>query len=131
MSSSDSTPPLSIIERVQDFVSEHKKAILLTTAAAAIAAGGVAYYASTSSRPRGSGGDVEKREKKKPGKGGKSGKKKKAEKDGPILEERKPKIESMSEGMCFYATLSLGATEADAFFFCLPFYSYKTGKMSN
>ncbi|KAF8152250.1 ADP/ATP carrier receptor [Crassisporium funariophilum] len=84
----------SVLERVQDFVSEHKKAILITTAAAAIAAGGVAYYASTSSRPRGL-GDVEKGEKKdKKKKSSKSGKKKKSKetKDEPILEERKPKV---------------------------------------
>jgi len=110
MSSSDSTP-LSIIDRVQDFVSEHKKAILITTAAAAIAAGGVAYYASTSSKPRGSGGDVERAEKREKKKSSKSGKKRKGgEKDsaeGPILEERKPKIESTSEGMCFLCAIVL------------------------
>lgn len=100
MSSSDSTP-LTVVDRVQDFVSQNKKAILLATAAAVIAAGGVAYYASTSSRPRGSGGDVERAEKKEKKKS-KSGKKRKGgDKDGPILEERKPpKVESTAKGMC-------------------------------
>jgi import receptor subunit TOM70 len=47
MSSSDSTGQ-SLVDRVQSFVSENKRAILIGAAAAAIAAGGVAYYASTS-----------------------------------------------------------------------------------
>jgi len=52
-----------IVERVQDFVSENKRAIVIGTAALALAAGGAAaYYASTSSWPRGP-GDVEKMEK--------------------------------------------------------------------
>ncbi|KAF6756591.1 ADP/ATP carrier receptor [Ephemerocybe angulata] len=107
MASSSSTDAAtsSVVERVQNFVSENKKAILLTAAAAAIGAAGVAYYASTS-RPRPPLGDVEKGDgsdassssgKKKKSK---SGKKKKSKKDdsGPILEERKPKVATVSEG---------------------------------
>jgi import receptor subunit TOM70 len=86
MASSEST--VGIVERVQGFVSENKRAVIIGAAAAAIAVGGVAYYASTSSRPRSS-GDVEKARKEKK-KSSKSGKKKKTVQntDGPILEER-------------------------------------------
>lgn len=92
MASSESTTGFA--QRVQDFVSENKRAVLIGTAAAVIAAGGVAYYASTSSRPR-SDGDVEKAERKERKKSSKAGKKGKTVKDadGPILEERKPKSE--------------------------------------
>ena len=129
MSSSDSAP-LTVVERVQDFVSQHKKAILITTAAAAIAAGGVAYYASTSSKPRGSGGDVERAEKKEKKRSNKSGKKKKGgDKDGPILEERKPKVESTAQGLCVRALF--GYKDANISSFCHSFRSYKRGRMSN
>ena len=59
---SSSTSSQGVVERVQNFVSEHKHAVLIATAAAVVAVGGVAYYASTS---RGPGGDVEKGEGKK------------------------------------------------------------------
>lgn len=70
----------SYIERVQDFVSENRRAILVATAAALVAAGAV-YYAS-SSRPSSSKG---KSKDKKP--------KKKSvnDSDGPIIEEIQPK----------------------------------------
>ena len=85
----------TIVDRVQNFVSEHKKAILITTAAAAIGAAGVAYYASTS-RPRPP-PDVEQAGEKKDKKKSKSKKKKSTKGDcGPILEERKPKVEEAS-----------------------------------
>ena len=83
------TESSSFVDRVQDFVSEHKKAIIFT-AAAAVAVGGVAYYHASTSRPRADGKDkdVEKGEKKK------KHKKKKAAKDnGPILEEKKAAVE--------------------------------------
>ncbi|KZT20687.1 ADP/ATP carrier receptor [Neolentinus lepideus HHB14362 ss-1] len=87
----------SLVDRVQAFVSENKRAVLIGTAAAVVAAAGVAYYASTSSRPP-SAGDVEKGEKKKDKKKNKSSKKRKGmkDKDGPILEERKPKAGEVS-----------------------------------
>jgi hypothetical protein len=85
----------TIVDRVQNFVSEHKKAILITTAAAAIGAAGVAYYASTS-RPRPP-PDVEQAGEKKDKKKSKGKKKKSTKGDsGPILEERKPKVEAAS-----------------------------------
>ncbi|KAF8183633.1 ADP/ATP carrier receptor [Pholiota molesta] len=96
----DSATP-SILERVQDFVGEHKKAIVIATAAAVVAGAGVAYYASTSSASTSSkkagsdDGETGKGKKKKTGSRGakKSGKDKKGSTDGPILEERKPKAD--------------------------------------
>jgi len=41
----------SVVERVQNFVSDHRK-VILVGAAVAVAAGGVAYYASSSSTPK-------------------------------------------------------------------------------
>lgn len=105
----------SIVERVQDFVSENKRAIIIGTAALALAAGGAAaYYASTSSRPRG--GDVEKAEKREKKKAshskGSHGKKKKGVKDqdGPILEERvpPPKVEEVSGSFRHFVGSSVG-----------------------
>lgn len=89
MSSSESSTS-TVIERVQSFVSEHRRAILLGTAVV-VAAGGVAYYAaSTSRRPDDDfeGGRTRTKDKKK----SKSGKKRKSLKDpdGPLLEEITP-----------------------------------------
>lgn len=98
MSSSSSTSGIAeagssdFLSRVQTFFSENKKAIIIGTAAAAIAIGGAAYYASTTSRPSlDEDSDPEKGEKKTMKKKGK-GKKRKSvkDRDGPILEERKP-----------------------------------------
>lgn len=93
MSSTEST---SLVQRCSDFVSENKRAVILGTAAVAIAAGGAAYYASTSRRPGAGDGDVEKgdRKSKDKKKGSKSSRKRKTvnDKDGPLLEERTPKI---------------------------------------
>ncbi|KAJ8091745.1 TOM (translocase of outer membrane) complex component [Marasmius tenuissimus] len=89
MASAEST--VGFVERVQNFVSENKKAIIIGTAAAAVAAGGVAYYASTSSRT-----DSDKKGRKKDTRS----KKKKStvnDPDGPILEERKPKAKVEDE----------------------------------
>ncbi|KAF7760908.1 hypothetical protein Agabi119p4_10317 [Agaricus bisporus var. burnettii] len=80
----------SLLQRAQDFVSEHRRAVLIATAAAVVAAGGVAYYASTSRQPTRR-RDVEKGEKK----DRKKSKKKSSPKPskGPIIEERTPKAE--------------------------------------
>ncbi|KAI0821749.1 hypothetical protein BC628DRAFT_1412718 [Trametes gibbosa] len=92
---SSSTSSQAVVDRVQNFVSEHKHAVLIGTAAALVAIGGAAYYASSSSSgPR---GDVEKGEGKKDRKKGKKKKTVKDE-DGPILEERKPKAAVVEEG---------------------------------
>ncbi|KAL6303601.1 ADP/ATP carrier receptor [Sparassis latifolia] len=86
MSSSTSQ---GVVDRVQHFVSENKRTLIIGTAAIVVAIGGVAYLASTS---RSSQGDAEKGERKKDKK--KSSKKRKTVKDqdGPILEERSPKV---------------------------------------
>ncbi|KAJ3787464.1 ADP/ATP carrier receptor [Lentinula aff. detonsa] len=100
MSASESSATI-FVDRVQNFVSENKQAILIGTAAAAIAVGGVAYYASTSSRgSTSSKTDLEKGEKK----DRKSKKKKKGVSDaeGPILEERKPKVEDDEDDLSKY-----------------------------
>ncbi|KAJ4490622.1 ADP/ATP carrier receptor, partial [Lentinula aciculospora] len=102
--SSRSSVATTLVDRVQTLVSENKKAILIgTAAAAAIAVGGVAYYASTSSS-RGTGSpttDLEKGEKK----DRKSKKKKKGvnDTDGPILEERKAKVENDEDDLSKYS----------------------------
>ncbi|KAH9895871.1 ADP/ATP carrier receptor [Cubamyces lactineus] len=91
---SSSTSSQGVVDRVQNFVSEHKHAVLIGTAAALVAIGGVAYYAaSSSSGPR---GDVEKGEGKKDKKKSKKRKTVKDD-DGPILEERKPKASAVEE----------------------------------
>ncbi|KAF7328823.1 ADP/ATP carrier receptor [Mycena venus] len=79
-----------IVDRVQRFVEEHKTAILIGTGVA-VALGGAAYLASTS-------GTAD-RDKKKKGPRAGTPKKRKSVKDadGPILEERKPKVEQMPE----------------------------------
>ena len=86
---SEQSAPISLIERVESFVSENKRAILLGTAALAALAG-VAYYASTSRAAPG--GDVEKgirKDKKKSKK-----RKGKDQADSPILKEKsQPKAE--------------------------------------
>lgn len=94
--SSSSTSSQGVVERVQSFVSENRRAVLIGTAAALVAIGGVAYYASTSRGP-GADGDSEKGEHKKDKKKGKKRKTMK-DKDGPILEERSPKTELSEEG---------------------------------
>src|SRR5882672_10026533 len=77
----------SLIDRVQDFASEHKKTILVAAAAAVVAAAGFAYiqYASASA------------EGKRKKKGSSKSKKKKSTNvlngnEGPILEEKKPVV---------------------------------------
>ncbi|KIM87836.1 hypothetical protein PILCRDRAFT_814554 [Piloderma croceum F 1598] len=83
----------SLVQRCTDFVSEHKKAIIIGTAAVAIAAGGVAYYASSSRTP-GAGDNNGERKSRDKKRSGKSSKKRKTvnDKDGPIIEERSPKV---------------------------------------
>lgn len=81
------------VTRVQSFISENKKAVIIGTAAVAVAIGGAAYYASSSRTRPDDDVDSEKGgERKKDKKKSKSKKKKSVkDKDGPLLEERKPK----------------------------------------
>lgn len=90
----------SLLERVQDFVTEHKKAIAIAAAAAVVAGAGVAYYNSTVASSSSGSNDSDdsetgKSKKKKTGSRGakKSSKDKKTSTDGPILEEKQPKVE--------------------------------------
>jgi import receptor subunit TOM70 len=80
----------SLVERVQDFVSEHKKTILIATTAAVVAAAGFAYlqYASASTERE---QEVGEGKRKKKAKGGRK-KKNVNGNEGPILEEKKPVV---------------------------------------
>ena len=93
---SSSSTSQGVVERVQSFVSENRRAVLIGAAAAVVAIGGVAYYASTSRGP-GASGDAEAGERKKDKKKSKKRKTVK-DKDGPILEERAPKTAVSEEG---------------------------------
>lgn len=104
------SPPPSVIERVTDFVSEHKKTIAIAAAAVAVAGVGVAYYASTSKAPStGGAGETSKPGKEKKKKTGSRGAKKSGKKvgaaDGPVLEERKPKVEESKGSFEMYLVL--------------------------
>jgi mitochondrial import receptor subunit TOM70 len=94
MSNSDSTTQ-SLIDRMQSFVSEHKRAVIIGTAAVAIAAGGAAYYASSSrSLPKADSKSDRKKDKKK-SKKRKTG----SDSEAPILEEvPKPAVKSDDPG---------------------------------
>ena len=87
----------SIVDRISSFVSENKRGVAIGVAAAAVAVGGVAYYVA-SSRARSEVGDEEtlrggkKKDKKK-----KKHRKTVKDKDGPILEEKKPKVAEESD----------------------------------
>ena len=98
---SGDAPATPLVERVQDFVSKHKTVILIASAAAVTAAG-IAYlhYSSTSSI--GFNGNEEK--KKKSSTRGTKKKKQDSKVDGPILEERKPKVEDGVGGLLLYST---------------------------
>ena len=76
-------PAPSYVDRIQDFVSENRRAILIAAAAALVAAGAV-YY--TASRPSsGKGKSKDKKPKRKPVNNS----------DGPIIEEVKPKVQDV------------------------------------
>ena len=74
----------SYIDRIQDWVSENRRAILVTTAVALIAAGAV-YYASSTCPPSSKGKFKEKKSKKKLA----------SDSDRPIIEEVKPRVEEV------------------------------------
>ena len=99
-------PSEGLIDRIQTFVSDNKKVVLASVAVAAV--GGVGYYVYTqrSGRP-GSGSSGSDSLGAKDSDGGRkrrkgSTKKKVTDTDGPILEERKPKVEEPTTvpGMC-------------------------------
>jgi hypothetical protein len=79
-------PEPSLVERVQTFVSDNRRAVLLG-AAAAVAVGGVAVYAASSSRSQARAQADKKKKRKSQGRA-----------DGPLLEERTPKPAAEEEG---------------------------------
>jgi import receptor subunit TOM70 len=89
MASSEST----LVERVQNLVSEHKR-VIICTAAVALALGGVAYYVSTTRGPGDTDSEKGGRKAKDKRRSPKGSKKRRSVKDedGPILEERTPKV---------------------------------------
>ena len=103
MSSSSTPAPPSegVVDRIQSFVSENRRAVLLGAALTVAAIGGFAYYASTS-RPS-QDGDAEKGDRKRGKKKGKLSKKPKSEQDedGPLLEEAEPKDKRPSYGTTY------------------------------
>jgi mitochondrial import receptor subunit TOM70 len=98
----------SFVDRVSSFVSENRRGIVIGVAAAAVAVGGVAYYVASS---RGLGGPADEESLmsgKKKDKRKKKHKKSVKDKDGPILEERKPKVDEESDdGWTLYPCYSL------------------------
>jgi len=101
------------LTRVQNFLSENKKAVIISTAVVVLAIGGAAYYVSTSRSTLDTDVDLEKSEKKKDKKKTK-GKKRKSvkDRDGPLLEERKPKKDET--GVPSVDEVKLSAAEIEA-----------------
>lgn len=81
----------SFSDRISSFVSGNRRGIVIGAAAAAVAIGGVAYYVASSRAGSGAGDEESLREAKKKDKKKKKHRKSAKDKDGPILEERKPK----------------------------------------
>ncbi|KIL54763.1 hypothetical protein M378DRAFT_113931, partial [Amanita muscaria Koide BX008] len=75
----------SLLDRVQDFISENKRALLIGTAAALLAVGGVKGDKSTGKDAEGEGAEAGEKD---DGKKKKKKKKSVKDKDGPILEEK-------------------------------------------
>ncbi|KAL0948329.1 hypothetical protein HGRIS_010916 [Hohenbuehelia grisea] len=95
MATTEAIQAPGMVERVQDFVLENKRAVLI--GAAALVVGGAAAYYASSSRAR-DGDDLEKGDSRKEKRKSKKKKSTKSSpKDGPILEERSPKLDSESE----------------------------------
>lgn len=93
----------SFADRVSSFVSGNRRGIFIGAAAAAVAIGGVAYYVASSHAGRAAGDEESLREGKKKDKKRKKHRKSAKDKDGPILEDRKPKATEVSDdGMPAY-----------------------------
>ena len=108
----------SFSDRISSFVSGNRRGIVIGAAAAAVAIGGVAYYVASSRAGSGAGDEESLREAKKKDKKKKKHRKSAKDKDGPILEERKPKAttEVVSDDGELYAepqfSISLSFTRA-------------------
>ncbi|KAF4582729.1 TOM (translocase of outer membrane) complex component [Pleurotus pulmonarius] len=113
-SSSSDMPTDTVLERVQNFLLDNKRAILIGAAAAVAVGGAAAYYASTSSERRRA-GDPEKGEGKKDKK--KGGKKKKSAKsstkDSPILEDKSAKVADETDDETLTAEAILAMPEEE------------------
>jgi mitochondrial import receptor subunit TOM70 len=93
----------SLVDRVSSFVSENKRGIIVGVAAAAVAVGGVAYYVASSHGLGGAGDEESLTSGKKKDKKKKKHKKSVKDKDGPVLEERKPKVDEEPDDGCALA----------------------------
>jgi len=91
--SSDDT----VLDRISSFISENKRGVVIGAAAAAVAVGGVAYYVASSRAGPGSGDEESLRGAKKKDKKKRKHRKSPKDKDGPILEEKKPKATEESD----------------------------------
>lgn len=91
--SSDDT----VLERISSFISENKRGVVIGAAAAAVAVGGVAYYVASSRAGHGDGDEESLRGAKKKDRKKKKHRKPVKDKDGPILEEKKPKATEESD----------------------------------
>ena len=90
----------SFADRISSFVSGNRRGIVIGAAAAAVAIGGVAYYVASSRAGSVAGDEESLREGKKKDKKKKKHRKSAKDKDGPLLEERKPKAtEASDDGM--------------------------------
>ncbi|KAG9042909.1 TOM (translocase of outer membrane) complex component [Tulasnella sp. UAMH 9824] len=91
---SSSSASDGLIDKIQNFVAENKKAVIIGSV---VAAGGVGYYmySRSSASSASDSNSLDSGDKKKKKKSGESGKKKGVnDPDGPLLEERKPKIQT-------------------------------------
>ncbi|KAI0048144.1 mitochondrial outer membrane translocase receptor TOM70 [Auriscalpium vulgare] len=86
----------SFVDRVQHLVSDNKRSLLIGAAAVVVAAGGVAYYVASTRGAGGAGDEENVKGDKKKDKRKKKHKKTVKDKDGPIIEERKPKAPEVS-----------------------------------
>lgn len=87
----------SFSDRVSSFISGNRRGIVIGAAAAAVAIGGVAYYVASSRAGSGAGDEESLREGRKKDKKKKKHRKSAKDKDGPILEEKKPKASEVSD----------------------------------
>ena len=87
----------SFSDRVSSFISGNRRGIVIGAAAAAVAIGGVAYYVASSRAGSGAGDEESLREGRKKDKKKKKHRKSAKDKDGPILEEKKPKATEVSD----------------------------------
>ncbi|KAI0262104.1 ADP/ATP carrier receptor [Gloeopeniophorella convolvens] len=87
----------SLVDRVSSFVSENKRGIIIGAAAAVVAVGGVAYYVASSRGGGGASDEESLKSGKKKDKKKRKQKKASKDKDGPILEERKPKSAEVAD----------------------------------